>query len=441
MLLAHALSTPIQAPLSLSVFLWGASVVLLFSFVALGRLWRCSRFEGEEGRLLAAWVQRAARVAAVSGRVVALALFVAAFWSGVAGRNLVDANFAPRAVYVVFWVGLTVISAMVGDVWRAVSPFDTICAIGQWLRRRMGRTGAPPKSYPPRGGYWPAAAGLLAFLWLELVYRDAADPRTVALAMEIYTLAVLAGAATWGRAWLQRGEAFAVYFSFLASMAPFFRAADGTVRVRPPLAGLARLGQVDPVPGTAAVVFVALGSTSFDGLSRTGLWAGLVAEQDATTLMLSGTLGLAWMIVTAYVLYGTAMRLAGRLARRDPDTLVGWFLPSMVPIVFGYAIAHYFTLLIFEGQTAIALASDPLGRGANYFGTATWAINLTFITTHQVAWVQGGSIVIGHIAGVMAAHDRALARLGGRDATRSQFPLLGVMVVYTVGGLALLFGR
>lgn len=441
MLLAHALSTPIQAPLPLSVFLWGASVVLLFSFAAMGRLWQSSRFEGEDGRLLPPWVQGAARVAAVAGRIVVLALFVAAFWSGLAGRNLVDANFAPRAVYVVFWVGLTVTSAIFGDVWRALSPFDTICAIAQWLRRRAGRVGAPPRPYPPGWGYWPAAVGLLAFLWLELVYQHAADPRTVALAMEIYTVAILLGAATWGRGWLQRGEAFAVYFSFLASMAPFFRAADGTVRVRPPLAGLARFGQANTVPGTAAVVFVALGSTSFDGLTRTSLWAGLVAGQDATALMLSGTVGLAWMIVTAYVLYGVAMRVAGRIARRDPDALVEWFLPSMVPIVFGYAIAHYFTLLIFEGQTAIALASDPLGRGADYFGTATWAINLTFITTYQVAWVQGGSIVIGHIAGVMAAHDRALARLGGRDATRSQFPLLGAMILYTVGGLALLFGR
>jgi hypothetical protein len=440
MLLAHALSTPIQAPLPLSVFLVGASVVLLFSFVALGRLWRTSRFEGGRSWPLPPLVQQLARVAGVMGRVVALVVFVAAFWSGVAGRDLVDANFAPRAVYVVFWVGLTVVSALFGDVWRAVSPFDTLCAIGQWLRDRTGRTGAPPKVYPLRWGYWPAAAGLLAFLWLELVYSDAADPRNVALAMEVYTLAVLAGAATWGRTWLQRGEPFAVYFGLLAHMAPFFRADDGTVRMRAPLAGLAQLGRVESVPGTAAVVFVALGSTSFDGLSRTGVWAGLVAGQDATELMLSGTLGLVWMIVTAYVLYGLSMRLAGRLAGRDDLALVTWFLPSIVPIVFGYAVAHYFTLLIFESQTAMALASDPLGRGANYFGTATWAINPTLITTAQVAWVQAGSIVVGHIAGVVAAHDRAVARLGDREVTRSQFPLLGAMVLYTVGGLALLFG-
>jgi hypothetical protein len=418
--------------------LWGASVVLVFSFLALGRLWRTSRFGGQQGTPLPASVQRAARVAGVVGRVVTLALFVAAFYSGLAGRNLVDANFAPRAVYVVFWVGLTVVSAVLGDVWRAVSPFDTICAIGQWLRDRLGRKGAPPRAYPPRWGYWPAAAGLFGFVWLELAYRDAADPRNVAFAMEVYTVAMLAGAATWGREWLRRGDGFAVYFGLLAHMAPFFSGDEGKVWLRAPLSGLAQLA---PVPGTAAVVFVALGSTSFDGLSRTRFWTELVAGQDETKLMVSGTLGLAWMITAAAVLYVASMRLAAQFTGRSADELVTWFLPSLVPIAFAYAVAHYFTLLIFESQTAVVLASDPLGLGADYFGTADWAINLTFITKRQIVWVQAGSIVVGHIAGVVAAHDRAVARLGDHEVARSQHPLLGAMVVYTVGGLALLFGK
>jgi hypothetical protein len=438
MLIAHALGVPFELPLPLSMFLWGASVVLLFSFFALGRLWRTSRFEGGEGRPLPAPVQRAAGVAGVVGRVVTLALFVTVFYSGLAGRNLVDANVAPRAVYVVFWVGLTVVSALFGDVWRAVSPFDTLCAIGQWLRDRLGRKGAPPRPYPRQWGYWPAAAGLFGFVWLELVYRDAADPRNVAFAMEVYTLAILAGAATWGREWLQRGEGFAVYFGLLGHMAPFFRGDDGKVRVRTPLSGLAQLA---PVPGTGAVVFVALGSTSFDGLSRTRFWTDLVAGQDETNLMVSGTLGLAWMITAAAVLYVASMRLAGRLTGRSSDALVTWFLPSLVPIAFAYAMAHYFALLVFESQTAVVLASDPLGQGADYFGTAGWTINVTFITQRQIAWVQAGSIVVGHIAGVVAAHDRAVDRLGDHEVARSQYPLLGAMVVYTVGGLALLFGR
>ena len=435
---AHALGTPFELPLPLSVFLGGASVVLLFSFLALGRLWRTSRFEGGDGTPLPAAVQRAARLAGVVGRVVTLALFAAVFYSGLAGRNLVDANLAPRAVYVVFWVGLTVISAVFGDVWRAVSPFDTICAIGQWLRGRLGRSGAPPRQYPRHWGYWPAAAGLFGFVWLELAYGDAADPRNVAFAMEVYTLAMLAGAATWGRDWLRRGEGFAVYFTLLSHMAPFFRTDDGKLRVRPPLSGLARLA---PVPGTAAVVFVALGSTSFDGLSRTRLWTELVAAQNQSNLMVSATVGLAWMIATVAVLYVAAMHVAGRLTGRAPDSLVMWFLPSLVPIVFAYAVAHYFTLLVFEGQTAVVLASDPLGRGADYLGTAGWAVNLTLVTNRQVAWVQAGAIVVGHIAAVVAAHDRAVDRVGDHEVARTQYPLLGAMVLYTVGGLALLLGR
>ncbi len=443
MLLAHAFGSPVEIPLPLSVFFIGASVVLVFSFLALGVLWRTSRWEGdvagESGsRPLPAPLPRFARGAALLGRVAVLLAFLGVFYAAIAGRNLVDANVAPRAVFVIFWVGLTVVSAFFGDIWRAVSPFDTVCAIGQWLRDRLHREGAPPRPYPAEWGYWPAAVLLFGFVWFELVFPDSGDPRNVGFAMEVYTLAMLAGAATWGREWLHRGDAFAVYFRLLAAMAPFYKAPDGQLRVRLPLAGLAEL---TPTPGLAAVVFVALGSTSFDGLSRTTFWAELTAGQYGNDRLLTGTLGLAWMIITVAVLYVGSMRLAGRILDKDPEELAAWFLPSLVPIVFAYALAHYFSLLIFESQTAVVLASDPLGRGWDLVGTAGWIINLTFISSYAIAWVQAGSIVFGHLAGVVVAHDRALRRLDGASAKRSQYPLLVAMVIYTVGGLALLFGR
>jgi hypothetical protein len=438
MILAHALGRPFELPLPLSVFLWGASVVLLFSFFALGRLWRTSRFEAQPSTSLPAPVQKVARVARIAGRAVMLLALALVFWSGVAGRNVVDANIAPRSVYVVFWVGFTVASALFGDFWRAISPFDTMCAIGQWARDRLGRPARPPHAYPSHWGHWPAAVGLFGFVWLELVHPDPADPRNVALAIEVYTAAMLAGANFWGRAWLRQGDAFGVYFGLLARLSPFFQDSEGTLRVRPPLSGLAGL---EPHPGTAAVIFVALGSTSFDGLSRTRLWAGLVAGKSGSALLLILTLGLAWTIATVVVLYAGAMRAAAGITGEDAHHLGSWFLPSLVPIVFAYALAHYFTLGIFEGQTTVVLASDPLGHGANYFGTFGWAPDVTFVTLRQIAWVQAGSIVFGHIAGVVLAHDRAVERLGRDVATRSQYPLLVAMVAYTVGGLALLFGR
>lgn len=439
MTLAHAISRPFELPLPLSVFLWGASVVLVFSFLGLGRLWRTSRFEAQqEGTPLPGPLQQAAKVAAVTGRAVTLAALLIVFWSALAGRDLVDANVAPRSVYVVFWVGFTFVSAVFGDVWRVVSPFDTMCAIGQWVSDRLGRRRATPRSYPSGWGYRPAAIGLFGFVWLELVFLEPAEPRTVALAIEVYTVTMLAGANLWGREWLRRGDAFAVYFGLLAKMSPFFRGSDGKVRLRPPLSGLAGL---QPRPGMAAVVFVALGSTSFDGLSRTRFWNGLVAGQDQTGLLLIGTVGMLWTIGAAVLLYAGAMRSAAWMTGVASSRLVDWFLPSLVPIVFAYALAHYFALGVFESQTTVVLASDPLGRGSDYFGTFGWTPNLTFITARQIAWVQAGSIVAGHVAGVMLAHDRAVERLSLKGVTRSQYPLLGAMVVYTVGGLALLFGR
>jgi hypothetical protein len=97
-------------------------------------------------------------------------------------------------------------------------------------------------------------------------------------------------------------------------------------------------------------------------------------------------------------------------------------------------------LLVFEGQTALALASDPLGRGWDLFGTAEWQISYSALSTRTIAYVQVGAVVLGHVAGVVLAHDRAVSRFPVKAATRSQYPLLAVMVMYTVGALVILLG-
>lgn len=439
MIVAHALGAPVELPLSLATFLIGASAVLVFSFFTLGRLWPSSRFEGGgAGRALPRPVQQVFAVALPVARALVLAAFIAVGYAAVVGRDIIDGNIAPRAVYVVFWVGVTVVSFLLGDVWRALSPFDTLCAVGQWIRLRLGAPAAVPNPYPAEWGSWPAAVLLFAFVWLELVVPDSAHPSRVGLAMGLYTVAMLTGAAIWGRGWLRGGDAFAAYFGLLAQAAPFCRDGDGRLCVRPPLSGLARLR---PAPGQAAVVYVALGSTGFDGLTRTTFWVDLTGEQGTAARLLTGAVGLGWMVLVAAVLYVGAVRLAGRLIGRDSDEMVGWFLPSLIPIAFAYAIAHYFALLVFEGQTAVVLASDPLGRGWDVFGTAGWTVNLTFVTGGQIAYIQVATIVAGHVAAVVLAHDRATARLDAPSVARSQYPLMGAMVAYTVGGLALLFGR
>ena len=60
------------------------------------------------------------------------------------------------------------------------------------------------------------------------------------------------------------------------------------------------------------------------------------------------------------------------------------------------------------------------------------------VTSEQVWYVQVGALVAGHVAGLAVAHDRAVSLLDQRDALRSQYAMLALMVLYTVGGLWLL---
>ena len=458
--LAHGLGGRADLPLPTWMFGYGAATTLVASFVALALFWPTPRLEGGTGGRVVGDTRRGGlRLLAGLGRAAGLAVFLVVLVAAAFGDNSSRTNLAPVVVYVAFWVGVLFASGLVGDVWRVLSPFDTLALLAQRFRGTPVRdeTGALGSSEDiddrgvespgeaddedelPDRGYWPAALGLLAFVWVELVYPDRAVPRALFVLMAAYTVAVLAGAARWGRGWLRQGEAFAALFAIVAHVAPLHRDDDGRLRLRPPFAGLASL---EWRPGLEAVVLVALGSTSYDGLTRTQFWVDLTGDLDGNAATLAGTAGLLWAIGTVAVAYVGAMRIASGLVggRMDAEELRAAFVHSLVPIVLAYAVAHYFSLLLFEGQATIALASDPLGRGWDLFGTADHVVDFTLVSPTAVAYVQCAAIVVGHVAGVVLAHDRALALFDKRTATRSQYPLLGAMVLFTVGGLFLLLG-
>ncbi len=436
---AHAFGRRRDLPLPAWLFFAGGGTAVVFSFLAMGLLWRRSKLE----RPIIGWalprpVQAAAPALAVLTRVAGLGAFVGVLLTAAIGENSPDFNAAPRAVYVVFWVGMTLVSAFVGDLWRLLSPFETVSALLRWIRGERGAAEADEDE--DRGGrdlgYWPAAVLLFGFVMLELgVYRDAAEPRFLAKAMVAYSITIALGAAIGGPRALREGEPFAAFFGLLAHMAPFHRDGEGCLRLRPPLVGLTQLRHR---PGQAAVILVALGTTSFDGLTRTPFWVDLTAGQSQQDRLLSDTLGMAWMVGVVGILYVGAIRITARITGQEPEELATSFIHSLVPIALGYAVAHYFSFLVVETNRFLGQISDPLGRGWDLFGTIDWVDNLNIISPGAIAYVQAGAIVFGHMAGVLLAHDRAVARFPGEVATKSQYPLLVAMVVYTVGGLALL---
>lgn len=447
-LLAHGIGGRTDLPLPAWMFQYGAATTVLASFVVLAVFWPTARLEGGSGgRTLAGSRAAAVRALVVGARLVGLAAFAVVAAAAAIGDDSASRNLAPIAVYVVFWVGLLFVSGFVGDLWRVLSPFDTLAAVGQRLRRGRvtpaddggGARGVDEPTEVTDRGYWPAAAGLLVFVWVELVYPDRAQPRSLFVLLAAYTVVMLAAAARWGREWLREGEAFAALFGVLAHMAPLSRDDDGRLRLRPPFVGLAGLVCR---PGLEALVLIALGSTTFDGVTRTQFWMETTTDLTGVSRTMADTAGLLCCIGLVAIAYITAMRVGAGLVdyRRSPEELRADFVHSLVPIVLAYAVAHYFSLLVLEGQGAIALVSDPFGRGWDLFGTATRTTNFNLVSPTVIAVVQAGAIVLGHVAGVVLAHDRALALFDRRQATRSQYPLLVVMVLFTVGGLFLLLG-
>jgi hypothetical protein len=110
-----------------------------------------------------------------------------------------------------------------------------------------------------------------------------------------------------------------------------------------------------------------------------------------------------------------------------------------VPIALAYAVAHYATLVGFEGQQIIAAISDPFAVGWNLFGTADRRVDFFLTTTEPVWYFQVASIVGGHLLGVVIAHDRALADFGA-GAVRCQYAMLVLMIALTTLGLLILAG-
>jgi hypothetical protein len=254
----------------------------------------------------------------------------------------------------------------------------------------------------------------------------------------VYTLIQIGGMHRYGRrTWLENGEAFGVYLGLIASIAPFTRDEDGRVVTRPFLAGLAG---VSPRPGLLAVIMVALGSTTFDGFSRSTAWTNAtisLAGLARTAAFTAGLLAAIGLVTLAYLL---AMRTAARVVGGEWHALAVRFAPSLVPIVLAYVIAHYFSFLVLEGQLGLLLLSDPFGLGWNLFGTEDWVINLALVSPTTIWYVQVAAIVVGHVGGVVLAHDRAIAMFDREAAIRTQYALLAVMVLFTASGLLILSG-
>jgi hypothetical protein len=440
--LAHGIGGIRDLPVPGWLFLYGAAVVLVVSFVALGMLWRQPLLERPEaGSPLPPSLQRIllSRTLRVGLGGISFVLLALIALTALFGERSPAQNLAPTFVYVLFWVGLVPVVVFVGNVWPLVNPWRAAADAVAWLWSRAGHPWSRILEYPAWLGLWPGAVLLASFTALELTYSDPSDPRALGLAVCLYSAIVWFGMMLFGRrAWLANGEAFSIYFGLLGRLSPLAlrRGQPGRrVVVRPPLTGLATLR---PRPGTLAFVAVMLGSVAFDGISRTTWWVNRSLQYGDLSRMLFNLTGLLGAIAFVALAYLAAVTVARMVAHREAS-LAGAFVASLVPIALAYAVAHYFSLLVLQGQFAVTLASDPFGRGWDLFGTSDFRPRLSILSPNLIWYVQVVALVVGHVIGLTVAHDRALSLFRSpQTALRTQYAMLALMVLYTVGGLWLL---
>jgi len=494
---AHAFAQRYDLPIPLWLFVAGAGAAVALSFVAMVLFPRETpglrgypRFD-----LLAhrpsRWLAHPAPVFIL--RLVAVALFLLIVTAGLFGAESPFRNIAPTLIWVIWWVGVAYLSALVGDVWAVLNPWRTLFAWAEAFYRRFRPGGGLSLGLwlPAWVGVWPAVLLFLAFAWMEIVSSAGDSPRLLATAILIYSAVTIAGMALFGaEPWLRAGEAFSVAFGLLARFAPlevrttddalcrscgaatcadgggcincydcFTRAAPAARQwnLRPYAVGLLTEGPVHP--SSLAFVLAMLATVSFDGFTETPLWGTiqdtalgnptlipiLTAARDAGADVLkliasAGLFAFPLIFFAVYILFAAVMTAAaGPGAGHSVGSVARLFVLNLVPIALAYHLAHYLSYLLVAGQLVIPLASDPFGFGWNLFGTNLYRLDIGIVGSRFVWYTSVIAIVLGHMAAVYLAHVMAeRAFPDRRTALRSQAPMLVLMVGYTMVSLWIL---
>jgi hypothetical protein len=431
----HGLGGAQDLPISRGLAITGAATAVAVSFVVLAIAWRTPRYDAAtSGRPAPAWLSSFVDSVWWRGflRLVGLLALAYLIVVAVVGKDLLI-NPIFGIFYVWIWVGVPLASVLLGRVWRAISPFRLIST---GIARVSGSD--PDEGlfiYPERLGMWPAAVGLFAFVWMELVYTHNVDLSPVRLWCGIYLGLMIIGGALFGNTFYARADPFEVYSSLVAQASVWGRR-DGELILRSPLANL---DSTPPTPGLIGVIAVLFGSTAFDAFRDSTRWLTFIQSTGYSTY-LQNNLGLLGFCLAVGLIFWLACVATGVGPDQPRNQLPDRLALSVTPIVVGYIFAHYLSYLVEIGTQTLSQASDPLSNGSNLFGTGTLAVpywlsyHPTFLANTKVL-----AVVAGHVVGVIAAHERAIKLLPKKHQLTGQLPLLAAMICFTVGGLYLLF--
>lgn len=436
MYLAHAFGQRYDLPIPLALFVVGGAAVVVVSFLLVFR----RSVDAEQ--LVATDTVPPAPLrpgrAAVSLLMLAFVVVV-----GLLGKQELSENVDPTLFWIVVWIVVPLSCGLLGDWTRTVNPFAV-------LARLSNRTGvrkallARTEPLPWRLGWWPAVVLFALMVLGELVFNlTATVPSFIGGALLVYVLLSGAAGLLFGAGWLERGEVFSVLFDVWGRLGYWRHGAPGR-------RGFA--GGLD-VPFEACVsrvvfVLLMLVNINFDGLTGTQRWTRFERQTLGTSgapleaVKALSLLVLVLVVLTLFGVFATAAARAGRHGTTFLPSLAG-LLPSLVPIAFGYLIAHYCSYVVTNLQLLFPLIGNPGFTGwpitLPFPFSDSYEVHLTLLPASFYWYLSLAAIVLAHVAAVLLAHRHLGTRTADEQRARaSEYPWLVAMVLYTVFSLFLI---
>ncbi|HZB98155.1 MAG TPA: ABC transporter substrate-binding protein, partial [Candidatus Sulfotelmatobacter sp.] len=314
-------------------------------------------------------------------------------------------------------------------------------------RLRRAVLGGEPLPWPGWLGHWPAVALFVVVVLGELIFNATATrPAVTAVGLLVYALVTFLAALLFGaESWLRRGELFSVLFGTWGRLGWWRFGHPG----RRGFGGGLAVG-FEPTVSRVTFVLLLLVSVAYDGLLSTPAWQSLRANLPGSiamgspayltleSLALFVLAAIVWLLVLAFA---EGVRRAGHLPVSGFATVCG-LLPSLLPISFGYLLAHNAQYLATNLQDLIPLAGDPFGKGWHLLPAPfndSYEINKNLLPSNVAWYIDVVVIVLVHIAAIVIAHRylRGLAR-SPQTAQRAEWPWMAAMVGYTMTSLWLL---
>ena len=495
---AHAFAQRYDLPIPLWLYLLAAGLTVFVSFFVIVIF--VTKHEKKDGPILEILDNGIGRLFVNPYflkllRFLSVIFFLLAISSGLFGAQNIEKNLLPTSVWVIWWVGFAFLSAIIGDLWYLLNPWRIIAEWASAAFPKLKRYYSADRfSIQSSNHIWFAVVIFIGFAWAELVWPDRAVPKSLAIAVMLYSFVTWIGMYFIGiDNWLRRGEAFTILYGLFARFSraqlmvissdycsvcdspdchenseetctgcySCFRRSKAKHRrifLRPYGAGLLNNGAVHI--STMVFVILVLSTVSFDGFADTPTWQMIFSSllnfpiiRNLTELLdlnnsitIISTIGIAATPIIFFLVYFLFCYVVSVIVRNADQNhlpsastqlrtigIACVFVFTLVPIAIAYHLAHFLSFLLIYGQQIIPLISDPFGYGWNLLGTATYEVDIAIVGAEFAWYTAVLAIVVGHVVAVYLSHIMALRVFSSREiAIRTQYPLLVLMIFYTV---------